>query len=41
LSGEIGRREWWWQIANVRFGSKADIWVSVGDVRFTRESGHY
>ena len=25
---------------DVRFGSEADIWVSVRDVRFTTKSGH-
>jgi len=25
---------------DVRFGSKADIWAGVTDVRFTPESGH-
>jgi len=29
------------RIGNVRFGSKADIWTCVMDVRFTPESGHF
>ncbi len=27
-------------IGDVRFGSKADIWTRLRDVRFTPESGH-